>query len=42
MWCLLKVSEWVNPEIELANLTDIFVLYCAPRSGDDLQAMKRE
>lgn len=28
-------------EIELANLTDIFVLCCAPRSGDDLQAMKR-
>lgn len=28
-------------ETELADLTDIFVLCAAPRSGDDLQAMKR-
>ena len=28
-------------EIQLSNLTDIFVLCSAPRSGDDLQAMKR-
>ncbi len=28
-------------EVQLADLTDIFVLCAAPLAGDDLQAMKR-